>query len=94
MFKLNILGENDKVEKTYETAKIKYGLMEDLVLMSEELEGKNDFQQFILLKPILKTMFTGITDDELRNVDFEEVLGVFKNLMNVATEGYANDKKK
>lgn len=92
MFTLNILGENDAVVKTYKTSKIKYGLIEDMVILSKELEGKNEFQQFSLMKPLLKNMFTGITDEELRNVDFLEVLAVIKNLMNVATNGFSDGK--
>ena len=92
MFTLNILGENDAVVKTYTTSKIKYGLIEDMVILSKELEGKNEFQQFSLMKPLLKNMFTGITDEELRNVDFLEVLAVIKNLMNVATNGFSDGK--
>lgn len=93
MFKLNILGENDAVVKTYETSKIKYGLIEDMVSLSKELAGKNEFEQFGLMKPLLKNMFIGITDDELRNVDFLEVLAVIKNLMEVATKGFGTEGK-
>ena len=93
MFKLNILGENDKVIKTYETSKIKYGLIEDMVSLSKELDGKNEFEQFGLMKPLLKNMFIGITDEELRNVDFLEVLSVIKNLMGVATKGFGAEEK-
>lgn len=93
MFKLNILGENDTVVKTYETSKIKYGLIEDMVSLSKELEGKNEFEQFGLMKPLLKNMFIGITDEELRNVDFLEVLAVIKNLMGVATKGFGVEEK-
>jgi hypothetical protein len=93
MFKLNILGEKDKVIKTYETSKIKYGLIEDMVVLSKELEGKSEFEQFGLMKPLLKNMFVGLTDEELRNVDFLEVLGVIKNLMSVATNGFGVDEK-
>lgn len=93
MFKLNILGENDKVVKTYETSKIKYGLIEDMVSLSKELDGKSEFEQFSLMKPLLKTMFTGLTDEELRNVEFAEVLNVIKDLMGVATKGFGAEEK-
>ena len=93
MFTLNILGANDEVVNTYKTSKIKYGLIEDMVSLSKELEGKNEFQQFSLMKPLLKNMFIGITDEELRNVDFLEVLAVIKNLMSVATNGFGTEGK-
>ena len=93
MFILNILGENDAIVKTYKTEKIKYGLIEDMVSLSKELIGKNELEQFKLMKPLLKNMFIGITDEELRNVDFIEVLTVIKNLMSVATNGFGTESK-
>lgn len=93
MFKLNVLGEKDKVVKTYETNKIKYGLIEDMVSLSKELDGKSEFEQFSLMKPLLKNMFVGLTDEELRNVEFIEVLAVIKNLMSVANKGFGTEEK-
>lgn len=94
MFKLNILGENDKVVKTYESSCIRYGLIEDLVVLSEQMEGKTIFQQFAMMKPLFKTMFVGVTDEELRNVNLQEVMGVFKQLMAIAKDGYGTNEEK
>ena len=93
LFKLNILGENDKVVKTYETSKIKYGLIEDMVILSKELAGKSEFEQFALMKPLLKNMFVGLTDEEIRNIEFIEVLQVIKNLMSIANSGFGVEEK-
>lgn len=93
LFSLNILGENDKVVKTYETSKIKYGLIEDMVMLTKELDGKSELEQFALMKPLLKNMFAGLTDEELRDVDFIEVIQVIKNLMSVANNGFGVNEK-
>ena len=91
MFKLSILGENDKVVKTYQTSVIKYGLIEDFALMSDQFEGKDILQQFVMLKPILKRMFKGLTDEELADVNIAEVLTLFKQLMAMVKDGYGKD---
>ncbi len=93
MFKLNIFGKNDEVVKTYQTSKLKYGVIEDMIMLSKEFEGKSSFEQFALMKPVLKNMFEGLNDEELRNVDFLEVLSVFKNLMSIAANGFGVDEK-
>lgn len=92
MFKLSILGENDKVVKTYQTSVIKYGLIEDFALMSDQFEGKDILQQFVMLKPILKRMFKGLTDEELADVNIAEVLTLFKQLMAMVKDGYGKDE--
>lgn len=94
MFKLNILGEKDKVVKTYETSVIKYGLIEDLCILTQDgFDDKNVFEQIKMIKPLIKSMFVGVTDEELRNVDFIEVLQVFKKIREAALDGYGVSEK-
>lgn len=88
LFKLDILGENDKVIKTYETSVIKMGLIEDLIEMNGKLAGKSPIEEFRAFKPILFGMFNGLTDEELRNVDFMAVLKTMRALMVAANEGF------
>ena len=94
MFKLNILGENDKVVKTYETSVIKYGLIEDLCILTKDgFDDKNVFEQIKMIKPLIKSMFVGVTDEELRNTDFIEILKVFKEIRKAALDGYGVSEK-
>lgn len=93
LFKLNILGENDKVVKTYETSKIKMGLMEDLITLQDRMDGKSVLEQFSLIKPLLFNMFPGLTEEELRSVEFSEILDVIKSLMVAAKDGFGVNEK-
>lgn len=93
LFELNVYGANDEVIRTYKTSKIKYGLIEDFISLSKDLEGKNELQQFTLMKPILKTLFTGITDDDLRNVDFIEVTKVIMSMYDAVNKGFGSEEK-
>ena len=85
-FELNIYGEKDKVVNTYETDIIRYGVIEDTVSLIDQIEGKSDREQFKLVKPLIKSVFAGLTDDELRNADYKEVMGVFHKLVEEAAK--------
>ena len=80
-FELKIYGEKDKVVNSYATDVIKYGVIEDTVSLLNEIEGKSNVEQFNLVKPLVKSVFAGITDEELRNANYLEVMNVFKKLV-------------
>lgn len=85
-FALNIYGENDKVVKTYATDIIRYGVIEDTVSLLNEIEGKSNVEQFKLVKPLIKSIFSGLTDEEIKNADYIEVMGVFNQLVQEAVK--------
>ena len=93
LFKLNILGENDAIVKTYTTSKIKMGLMEDLITLQDTIKGKSVAEQFKAIKPLLLKMFTGLTEEEIENVEFTEILKTITQLMEVAREGFGVNEK-
>lgn len=94
--KLNIYKNQREIEKTYiaDTYDIMFGTVEDLVNMldMEALRGKNGNESLMeaiakivtgskeLLRPLLKDIFPGLTDDELRRVKAKEVLAVVAGL--------------
>lgn len=94
LFKLNVYGTNDEVIKTYETSKIKYGLIEDFISFSDEIKEKSVFEQFTLMKPIIKNLFVGITDEELKNIDIVEFTKVLYEMIGVAKNGYGGSEGK
>lgn len=89
--KLNIYDDDDNIVKTYErdSFKLKFGVVEDLIntLNLEGLDTDNNvdfiktiFQivtgSFDTIKPLLKRIFKGITDDELKCTDISEIVSV------------------
>ena len=87
--KLNIYsGKN--IVKTYEVDNydLTYGVIEDVVEIIDvkDLENKNDLinvaiDSFHLLRPLLKEVFDGLTDDELRTVKIRELIVVIVELI-------------
>ena len=94
--KLNIYEAEDheKIEKTYtsEQVDIMFGVAEDFLAiidfehMKDRREAAvNILKAFGSLKPLLKDIFHGVTDDELKRTKLKEVLplwvDVFEALM-------------
>lgn len=87
--KLNIYqGKN--IVKTYETDSydLTYGVIEDVIeaIDGKDLENKSDLinvaiDSFHLLRPLLKEVFDGLTDDELRTVKIRELIVVIVELI-------------
>lgn len=86
--KLNIY-KGKELEKTYtcETYDIMFGTVEDLLnlidldKMNDQLElGKMIIKAIPLLKPFLKDVFDGLTDDELRRTKVKELIPLFVNI--------------
>ena len=83
---LNVYDDKGNVTKTFtaETFKIKTGTVVKLIRMLGEVTGEDDDLDNLDtivriiddIKPILKTVFRGITDDDLENTDFDELLPV------------------
>lgn len=96
---LNIY-KNGTVEKTYatDTVNLTYGTIEDL-LAAIDLDklgnadeankfelGKMVFSLLPQIKPILKDVFTGITDEEIRRTRATELIPVFVGIFKYAFE--------
>ena len=94
--KLNIYRNQKEIEKTYtaDTYDILFGTVEDIMNMLDldafmgnggtvslmEATGKLVSGSREMLKPLLKDIFPGVTDDELRRVKAKELLAVLAGL--------------
>lgn len=98
MLRLNIY-EKGEVVKTHETetGRILYGTIEDLAevidleKISDEKNGKMELGKSVIkaipfIRPTLKEVFPGITDDELRKTDVKELISVVMELVRYETE--------
>lgn len=91
-FTLNIYGEDDAIVKTYETDKIRYGV---LIKALEVNEGKKEMSDAEFIKSanaIVKALFKGLTDDELENAEITDVISTYRQIVNLS--GKINGSKK
>lgn len=93
-FELIIYGENDEVVKTHATDVIRYGILEDALKISEEAEGKGPGEQLKVIYPIMRRVFKGLTEEELKDADIFDVFNVFNQIIKIAKgiEGGGNEK--
>lgn len=80
-FELSIYGENDEVLKTYKTDHIRYGLFEDAIKIQEENKEINSLEK---IRPIILGVFKGLTSEELRDADFEDIINIFRQVISTA----------
>lgn len=103
--KLNIYRKGNKVEKTYkaETYDILYGTLEDAleIVDVDKIDdalsiGKMVVKLLPQIKPLLKDVFDGVTDEELRCVKVKELIPLMMNIFKFAFDelkGLGGDEK-
>lgn len=93
-FELNVYGENDEVIKTLATDILRFGVMEDAVNMAETLDEEKPQKQVENVKEIMKQIFKGCTDEDLRDVDMKQMFDTFRQVVSSANppNGMENQK--
>ena len=87
---LNVYDPKTKLiarQYTAETVDIMFGTIEDLIdiIDVEKLNDNMEWAKVIALslkklKPLLKEVFTGVTDEELKNTKITELVPLFVNI--------------
>lgn len=81
-FELSIYDENDAVLKKYETDHVRWGVMLQAVKLQEQIKGKDVEEQFSAINKFVKSIFVGLTDEELEKADGMDVMNTFQQLLN------------
>ena len=95
---LNIYAADDrnKIEKTYtaESYDLMFGTVEDLMQLIDLDKMEDNFEvtklvvtSFGKLKPFIKDVFTGVTDDELKRVKVKELISTFIDIFKSCLDG-------
>lgn len=79
-FELNIYGENDEVIKRYETDHIRWGVFLKAIELEEKIKEQSQYNQFFAINSFMKSIFVGLTDEELEQADGSDVVNTFKQL--------------
>jgi hypothetical protein len=106
---LNIYGkERDKetgkreIVKTYKTDEydLMFGTVEDILTIFD-VENMNDTNEILRmitkvmnqLKPLLKDVFYGLTDEELKYIKVKELIPVVVGILQIAKEQFSDGSK-
>lgn len=83
-FELNIYGKDDEIINTYRTAHVRWGVFIKAVQLQEELKDADAAKQFDSIAAFVRTLFDGMTEEELYLADAFDVMAVFTQLVNKA----------
>ncbi len=80
-YELNIYGENDEIVKQYSTNICSWGVFIQAAEMSETIQEKSPLEQLSAVGDILKSVFRGITSEELMCADASDVMNTFSQIV-------------
>lgn len=83
-FELNIYGADDEILKTFATDKVRWGVFLQALELQGELEQLPENEQFKAVTEFVKNLFPNMTNADIANADYEDVLNTFVQLINMA----------
>lgn len=80
---LKIYTDDDSIIAEFETSRIRWGVIEDVVELSEKIEGKSEKESIPAMGKFIQTIFPKLTDELLRMADVTDITLCFKQLVNI-----------
>lgn len=81
-FGLKIYGRNDEITNEYETNIIPWAVYIRAAHLNGEMSKMDVTQQMQEVSEIMKSVFVGLSDDELNRADGNDVMNVFMQIVN------------
>ena len=79
-FELNIYGQNDEITNVYKTDHIRWGLLLAALDLQEQIKDADEAEQLVAISAFAKEIFVGLTDEDLKNADSDDVVNVFRQV--------------
>lgn len=102
--KLNIYKNQKEIERTIEVDQydIMFGTIEDILSIMDQIDLLEDDEGIYALikdnlpkiKGLLKDIFIGVTDDELKRIKIKELVPLFQELMTTVNDSIGGDTEK
>lgn len=83
-YELSIYGANDERVNKHETDHVRWGVFLNAIKLQEKIKDKSVAEQFEAINEFIKSIFVGLTDEELAQADGADVLNTFKQLLSEA----------
>lgn len=80
---LKIYDDDNSVIAEFETNRIRWGVLEDAIELTETLEGKSEKEAFKMMGKFIQSVFPKLTNELLRQADFLDVQLCFKQIMSL-----------
>ena len=85
-FELPIYGDNDEIEKTFETDIVRWGVLLQALELQNSISELSAAEQFNAISDFVKKIFPTITDEQLAKADINDVMNTFKQLVQTANQ--------
>ena len=83
---LKIYGHGDEIIEEFETSRVRWGFLEDVVELSDKLEGQSDKEQFRMMGKMVQMLFPNLTDELLRMADYVDIKNCFGQIMSIVNQ--------
>lgn len=90
---LKIYAEDDSVIAEFETSRIRWGVIEDVVDLSEKMQGMSERDTIKLMGKFMQYVFPKLTDELLRMADFLDIKMCFTQLVAIVKNIEGADEK-
>ena len=94
LFELNIYGKDDEIIKRFETDKVRWGVYLQATELQESMKDAKPSEQFRQISAFVKKIFPDLTDADLDNADFDDVMNTFTQLIRKSNGIKASDESK
>ena len=90
---LTIYDEQDEIIQSFSTSRIRWGIIEDVVDLSEKLEGKSEREAIQAMGQFIQLVFPKLTKELLRQADVSDIKLCFQQIINVVKDIEGNNEK-
>ncbi len=91
---LKIYDSNNEVIAEFNEPRIRWGLVEDVVELTEKLQGKSEKESTLAMGQFIQAVFPGLTNEQLRLADIQDIKQCFAQIVAIVqTLGSTSEKK-
>jgi hypothetical protein len=90
---LTIYDEQDEIIQSFSTSRIRWGIIEDIVDLSEKLEGKSEREAIQAMGQFIQLVFPKLTKELLRQADVSDIKLCFQQIISVVKDIEGNNEK-
>lgn len=90
---LTIYDEQDEIIQSFSTSRIRWGIIEDVVDLSEKLSGKSEREAIQAMGQFIQLVFPKLTKELLRQADVSDIKLCFQQIISVVKDIEGNNEK-
>lgn len=90
---LKIYNAQDEVIAEFNESRIRWGIVEDVVDLTEKLEGTSEREAIQAMGQFIQLVFPELTKEQLRQADVKDIKQCFQQIVNVVKNIEGTEEK-